>query len=72
MLILVTGSGGLIGSEVCNFFHSQNYKIIGIDNNQRKKFFGNGGSVTWQIKFLKEKLNNYNHLSIDIRQKRSI
>ena len=72
MLILVTGSGGLIGSEVCNFFHSQNYKIIGIDNNQRKKFFGNGGSVTWQIKFLKEKLNNYNHLSIDIRQKKEV
>ena len=51
MKVLVTGSGGLIGSEVCNYFDSLKYKIIGIDNNQRKFFFGSSGSVSWKINF---------------------
>ena len=51
MKILITGSGGLIGSELCNYFGALKYKIIGIDNNQRKFFFGPGGSVDWKIKY---------------------
>jgi len=72
MKILVTGSGGLIGSEVCNYFNSLKYKIIGIDNNQRKSFFGSSGSVSWKIKFLKESLLNYTHYNVDIRDKENI
>ena len=37
---LITGCDGLIGSEAVKFFSNKNYKIIGIDNNSRKKFLG--------------------------------
>ena len=36
--ILVTGSSGLIGSEVVSFFINKDYEIHGIDNNQREFF----------------------------------
>ena len=36
--ILVTGSSGLIGSEVCVHFHNLGYEIHGLDNNQRAIF----------------------------------
>ncbi len=45
MKILVTGSAGLIGSEVCRFFHQQGAHIHGVDNNQRAVFFGPQGDT---------------------------
>ena len=39
--IIITGSSGLVGSEAVEFFSKKNFKIIGIDNNFRKKLFGN-------------------------------
>ena len=44
--ILITGASGLIGSECSEFFLDRGFKIIGIDNNSRKKFFGRNGSIT--------------------------
>ena len=72
MKILVTGSGGLIGSEVCRHFHSLNYHVIGIDNNMRETFFGKKGSVNWNIKFLKKNLKRYKHYNVDIRNINSV
>ena len=40
MKILITGAGGLIGSETVKFFLERNSDVIGIDNNMRKYFFG--------------------------------
>jgi len=37
---LVTGSGGLIGSQTSDFFHQKGYHIIGSDNDMRSYFFG--------------------------------
>ena len=42
---LVTGSGGLIGSESVRFFAHQGFDVIGIDNNMRAYFFGEDGST---------------------------
>jgi CDP-paratose 2-epimerase len=64
--ILVTGSGGLIGREACEFFLSQGYKVIGIDNNKRKYFFGEDGSVLNNIQEI-SKIYNYTHYEVDIR-----
>jgi nucleoside-diphosphate-sugar epimerase len=36
--ILVTGSNGLIGSEVCVFFSKRDFQVYGLDNNQRAVF----------------------------------
>ena len=38
--LLVTGSSGLIGSEVCLHFASLVWQINGVDNNQRAVFLG--------------------------------
>ena len=66
-LILITGSCGLVGSESVNFFHKKGFEIIGIDNNLRKKFFGNDGSTQWVKKKIINNNKNYHHNEIDIR-----
>lgn len=71
-VLLVTGSGGLIGSEAVRFFASQFDIVIGIDNNQRQYFFGEEGSVEWNITQLSNHYNNYKHESIDIRDQKSL
>lgn len=38
--VCVTGSLGLVGSAVCELFEQKGWKIVGIDNNNRSKFFG--------------------------------
>ena len=71
MNILVTGSGGLIGSEACFHWLKSNAKVHGIDNNCRKIFFGNAGDVSRVIESL-EKYSNYTHHDIDIRDRKAI
>ena len=71
-VIVVTGSCGLIGSETVGFFAEKGFDIVGIDNNMRKFFFGNDGSVAWNKTRLKNKYRNYIHYDIDIRDERRI
>jgi CDP-paratose 2-epimerase len=72
MKILVTGSSGLIGSEVCTYFSSQGHSIHGIDNNQRKKFFGPQGDTSWRLKELRDNLTDFSHHEIDIRDREKV
>ncbi|MEP7236269.1 MAG: NAD-dependent epimerase/dehydratase family protein [Ferruginibacter sp.] len=65
--IVVTGSSGLIGSEASKFFHSKGFEIIGIDNDMRSYFFGDGASTKWNTSKLQETLPNFRHHDIDIR-----
>ena len=69
---LITGSGGLIGSESVNFFAEKGFLVHGIDNNLRKYFFGKEGDTSWNVKKLKEKWNSYTHFDVDIRDKKKI
>ena len=55
-IALITGSCGLVGSESSIFFANKGFKIIGIDNNTRKFFFGKDGDITWVKKKLKKNL----------------
>jgi CDP-paratose 2-epimerase len=65
---IVTGSAGLIGSQASIFFNSKGYKIIGIDNNMRKFFFGDDASTEQSKNKLITSLgNNYIHYDCDIR-----
>ena len=66
-IALITGSCGLVGSEASLFFSKKNFKIIGIDNNSRKFFFGKDGDISWIKNKLKKKLQNYSHFNTDIR-----
>jgi len=65
---LITGSAGLIGSESVKFFIEKDFKVIGIDNDMRKYFFGDDASTDWNRKKLEEEFKDkYTHYSIDIR-----
>ena len=67
--ILITGSGGLIGSEAAKVYISRGFKVYGIDNNMRKTFFGEKGDVSSSIKKLMLMDGDYNHSYIDIRDR---
>lgn len=67
--ILITGSTGLIGSELVEYFSNKNYLVFGIDNNFRKKFFGKDGDTNYTKKLLKKKFKNYIHYNLDIRNR---
>ena len=66
-IALITGAGGLIGSEAVAFFSTKFDKIIGIDNDMRQYFFGSEASTDWNTRRLQEEYSNYEHLSLDIR-----
>ncbi|MBT8342383.1 MAG: NAD-dependent epimerase/dehydratase family protein [Desulfatitalea sp.] len=70
--ILVTGSSGLIGSEVCLFFHHLGYYIHGLDNNQRAFFFGQSGDTRWNQQRLQASINTFEHHEMDIRDRGAI
>ena len=72
MKMLVTGSSGLIGSEVCVFFSKLGYSVYGVDNNQRRKFFGEKGDTAWRLKELRDNLTNFSHNDIDIRDRSKV
>jgi CDP-paratose 2-epimerase len=72
MKILVTGSSGLIGSEVCSYFSGKGHSIYGIDNNQRMEFFGPQGDTTWRQKELSDNLSDFTHHVLDIRDRAKV
>ena len=53
-IAIITGSGGLLGSESVKFFSKKFKKVIGIDNDYRRYFFGNSASVKPNINSLKK------------------
>lgn len=68
--ILVTGSSGLIGSEVCEHFGRElGYAVHGLDNNQRAVFFGPQGDNRWNQTRLQESLPGFVHHELDIRDR---
>jgi CDP-paratose 2-epimerase len=67
-VLIVTGSGGLIGSESVAFMHDKFDLIIGIDNDMRSYFFGNNASTSWNVSRLMERFPNYQHRNCDIRE----
>jgi CDP-paratose 2-epimerase len=71
-LILVTGSSGLIGSEVVSFFSQRNWTVHGADNNMRANFFGPGGDTRWNQRRLVERYRRFVHHEIDIRDRTAV
>jgi CDP-paratose 2-epimerase len=67
--ILVTGSSGLIGSEVVVYFAEIGWRVHGIDNNMRADFFGPAGDTRWNLKRLLAKYSNFRHHGTDIRER---
>ncbi len=72
MKILVTGSSGLIGSEVVSYFAEKGHAVYGIDNNMRADFFGPGGDTSWRQKELSGKYPKFKHSPLDIRDRAAV
>ncbi len=72
MRILVSGSSGLIGSEVCIHFAAQGWEVHGIDNNQRAIFFGPKGDTRWNQHRLEQIIPGFIHHELDIRDREGV
>ncbi|MFH1498614.1 MAG: NAD-dependent epimerase/dehydratase family protein [Verrucomicrobiota bacterium] len=71
--LIVTGSSGLIGSEVCTYFSRElGYAIHGMDNNQRAVFFGPQGDTRWNQQRLAAELPGFVHHEVDIRDRAGV
>ena len=70
--VLVTGSSGLIGSEVCLYFAAEGWEIHGIDNNQRAVFFGPKGDTRWNQHRLELAIKGFVHHELDIRDRQGV
>lgn len=66
-IALITGSGGLVGSEAVEYYASRFDRVVGIDNDMRARFFGPGASTSWRSTELSARYANYEHLPIDVR-----
>ena len=70
--VLVTGSCGLIGSEVSLFFARQGFQVHGIDDNHRAVFFGREGDTSWVLERLRREIPGYQHAALDIRDREGV
>ena len=66
-IALVTGSGGLIGSEAVRFLMDKGLVVRGIDNDMRSRFFGEEASTRWNRERLEQDYPDYKHYDCDIR-----
>jgi CDP-paratose 2-epimerase len=69
---LITGSCGLIGSEVSLHLARSGYRIFGVDNNERRVFFGPEGDTSWSLARLREAIPDYAHHCVDIRDRNGV
>lgn len=70
--VIITGSSGLIGSEAVHFLSEKGMRVIGVDNDMRKEFFGDEASTEWNRKRLEEKFQDFHHYSLDIRSEKEM
>src|SRR6202171_6046970 len=69
---LVTGSGGLIGSECVKLLSSAGWRVIGLDNDMRRWFFGPPGHTRPVVEELRGTIAGYKHFEIDIRDREAV
>jgi len=69
---VVTGSSGLIGSEVAEFLDARGYVVHGVDNNMRLDFFGPDGDTTRNLERLRSATTRFVHHDLDVRDRAGI
>jgi CDP-paratose 2-epimerase len=70
--LIVTGSSGLIGSEVVTYFDQRGWQVHGVDNNMRADFFGEKGDTRWNQRRLESTCGNFRHHELDIRDRSGV
>ncbi len=71
-VIIVTGSGGLIGAQTVRHFASSADIIVGVDNDMRAHFFGEEASTTWATDMHMRTISNYVHSALDVRDRAGV
>ncbi len=64
---IVTGSGGLIGSESVRRFLEAGWDVVGLENDMRARFFGEEASTAHVTEDLRESYPDFRSLDVDIR-----
>lgn len=65
---LVTGAGGLVGSAAVKALVEAGYYVIGVDNDMRKRFFGEQASTVALVEKLgREYSDAFQNMAVDIR-----
>jgi CDP-paratose 2-epimerase len=72
MIVLVTGSSGLIGSEAVDHYGRRGATVHGLDNNLRRRFFGPEGDTTWNLQRLQAEVPGFLHHDLDIRDRERV
>src|SRR5215210_3244082 len=66
---LITGSSGLIGSELVEHLDVRGWEVHGVDNNMRRTFFGEHGDTTWNLERLRRATRRFTTHDLDIRDR---
>ncbi len=64
---IVTGSGGLIGSESVRALVESGWSVIGLENDMRARFFGPEASTAATTERLRRSYGEFRSLEVDIR-----
>jgi CDP-paratose 2-epimerase len=69
---VVTGSSGLIGSEMVAFLDERGWRTEGIDNNMRRDFFGESGDTRPNLEALLRSTKRFMHHDVDVRDRKGV
>src|SRR6201999_1165255 len=64
---IITGAGGLIGSEAVDHFIGQGFDVVGIENDLRPRFFGPESSPSHVTQRLVDEHDSFKWENVDIR-----
>jgi CDP-paratose 2-epimerase len=69
---LISGSGGLIGSECVKILAASGWEVVGIDNDMRSEFFGPAASTRPVLEEIRRTIPSYSHRELDIRNRAGV
>ena len=69
---IVTGSGGLVGSDSVRHFVQAGYRVVGIENDMRARFFGPDASTQRVTDALVEQFSEFENVELDIRDAEAV
>jgi CDP-paratose 2-epimerase len=69
---IVTGAGGLIGSQAATHFAARGLDVVGIDNDMRARFFGPSASTEPVLARLESECDGFRAERLDIRDRHAI
>src|SRR4051812_9760728 len=71
-IAMVTGSGGLIGSQCVRHFLGRGFDVVGLDNDLRSHFFGASASTEPVSRRLTDEYRDFRWLRTDVRDAEAV